>query len=641
MSVYIWAATKDDYSAMRGPCPKGFHVWTKSEWELIINSWVAFAAWNTTGWQNFSTYLKIPAWWYRTWEWASVSWSNDMWYYWTCTQYNSTYNTYSNYGLYFRNTNWLSGISVSTRNWCIWAMIRWIKDVPVEPDSSWTTLISSWDDWIYHSATLWLISMVYSWFVYTIADKNVWATTVYNFNDTMSEANCWKFFQMWNNYPFPYSWTLTTSSTQVDASNYWPGNYYSSSTFITWSSWWDSSQNEDLWWWETWVQQTPRELKSAYIGEYDPYTTFTISWTEQSNMSSGWTYSDWAAWLTAGSTAFDEFFWYSAVRLSAAGIETAEVTQTTPWTLDLSQLWTLTSWDNVMIKFPRRGIKMTKDWSTITLSITNNPHAEAKGFQYYAHSRWTFDSPVSKDYMYLWAFKGYSLDNILKSWSGKGPSVSMDQWSCISHARANDWNDWSAWYDIIWFYQRQYINALYMMKYWNPDSQSVVWAWYTWWTSTRNTWWTVSQTAATYWTSSGTQQVKLFWLEDRRWNVREWVWWMCTDWSKNLYTALSGFVPEIKTASPYANTWTKIQHSSWNCIIAVAWNNEAMFWPTTTAGNTSFNTYYCDYAGVWASNLASAWDYFNRWAYSGAFNIYVWHSTSASSSYVGSRLMYL
>ena len=267
MSVYIWAATWDDYSAMRGPCPKGFHVWTKSEWELIINSWVAFSAWNTTWWANFSTYLKMPAWWYRTWEWASVSWSNDMWYYWTCTQYNSTYNTYSNYGLYFRNSNWLSGISVSSRNWCIWAMIRWIKDVPVEPDSSWTTLISSWEDWIYHSATLWLISMVYSWFVYTIADKNVGATTVYNFNDTLSEANCWKFFQMWNNYPFPYSWTLTTSSTQVNATNYWPGNYYSSSTFITWSSWWDSSQNKDLWWWETWIQQTPKELKSAYIGE--------------------------------------------------------------------------------------------------------------------------------------------------------------------------------------------------------------------------------------------------------------------------------------------------------------------------------------------------------------------------------------
>ena len=46
--------------------------------------------------------------------------------------------------------------------------------------------------------------------------------------------------------------------------------------------------------------------------------TFTISYTEKSDMSSWWTYSDDAAWLTAGSTAFDEFFWYSAVKLNSS-----------------------------------------------------------------------------------------------------------------------------------------------------------------------------------------------------------------------------------------------------------------------------------------------------------------------------------
>lgn len=364
MSVYIWAATWDDYSAMRGPCPKGFHVWTKSEWELIINSWVAFSAWNTTWWANFSTYLKIPAWWYRTWEWASVSWSNDMWYYWTCTQYNSTYNTYSNYGLYFRNSNWLSGISVSTRNWCIWAMIRWIKDVPVEPDSSWTTLISSWEDWIYHSATLWLISMVYSWFVYTIADKNVGATTVYNFNDTMSEANCWKFFQMWNNYQFPYSWTLTTSSTQVNASNYWPGNYYSSSTFITWSSWWDSSQNKDLWWWETWVQQTPKELKSAYLGSYpnDEYIEYKI------RASSEWKVCIPTNWTNhtsrTSSTVWADYNWKIYLDWSYVA--------TVTWTSYAGSIRTLSGWLTAWQEYTVRIEPVTIDyWRALAFSFMN------------------------------------------------------------------------------------------------------------------------------------------------------------------------------------------------------------------------------------------------------------------------------
>ena len=101
--------------------------------------------------------------------------------------------------------------------------------------------------------------------------------------------------------------------------------------------------------------------------------TLTIQWTEKSDMSSGWTYSDGAEWLTAWSSIFDSFFWYSAVRLSAAWVETAEVTQEQswwPWKLDFSQLGTLTSGDNVMIKFPRRWIKMSKSGSVVTLSIT-------------------------------------------------------------------------------------------------------------------------------------------------------------------------------------------------------------------------------------------------------------------------------
>jgi hypothetical protein len=43
--------------------------------------------------------------------------------------------------------------------------------------------------------------------------------------------------------------------------------------------------------------------------------------------------------------------------------------------------------------------------------------------------------------------------------------VSITQQNCINYARANDGNTGSAGYDIIGFYQREFINALYMMKY--------------------------------------------------------------------------------------------------------------------------------------------------------------------------------
>ena len=101
--------------------------------------------------------------------------------------------------------------------------------------------------WIYHNSDLWLISLSSDWTNWiTIADKNLWATTVYNSWDTLSEANCGKYYQWGNNYWFPRTWSVSTSSTKVNARTYWPNNYYSSSTFIT-SDTWDSSNNANLW----------------------------------------------------------------------------------------------------------------------------------------------------------------------------------------------------------------------------------------------------------------------------------------------------------------------------------------------------------------------------------------------------------
>lgn len=84
----------------------------------------------------------------------------------------------------------------------------------------------------------------------TIADKNLWATAVYHYWDALSEANCGYYYQWWNNHGFPWEWSITTSSTQVNASSYWPWKYYNSSTFIIcdYSTNWDSSNNTNLWW---------------------------------------------------------------------------------------------------------------------------------------------------------------------------------------------------------------------------------------------------------------------------------------------------------------------------------------------------------------------------------------------------------
>ena len=101
---------------------------------------------------------------------------------------------------------------------------------------------------IYHSAEKGLISLSTDGSTWTtIADKNLWATTVYNDWDTLSEANCGKYYQRWNNYGFAFTWPTTIANTQINPSDYWPWNYYSSSTFIWGNQWWMSTVNSNLW----------------------------------------------------------------------------------------------------------------------------------------------------------------------------------------------------------------------------------------------------------------------------------------------------------------------------------------------------------------------------------------------------------
>ena len=251
----------DDYSAMQWPCPSGFHVPLNSEWVAVKTIWTALWGWSSD-WTNFGIALKLPFAGYRRNSTAAVRGQGSTGQYWS-----SSIKGYNSSSLYFFSTS-LSDDVETTR--ASGNSVRCFRDSPKMPTSSrtklyWTSIEAGWIFW---SSADWLISLSSdgnNWI--TIQDKNLWATQVWNSWDTLSEDNCGKYYQRWNNYWFPRTWSVTTSSTQVDASAYWPWNYYSSSTFITNSSKWDSTDNGNLWWWVTGVNPMS-ELKNAYIGEY-------------------------------------------------------------------------------------------------------------------------------------------------------------------------------------------------------------------------------------------------------------------------------------------------------------------------------------------------------------------------------------
>ena len=67
---------------------------------------------------------------------------------------------------------------------------------------------------------------------------------------------------------------------------------------------------------------------------------------------------------------------------------------------------------DVMIEFPRRGIRSVKDGNTIRISMTDAPNDP--DFKYYAHQR----GSASKDAFYLGVYGGTIVDNKLRSLSG-------------------------------------------------------------------------------------------------------------------------------------------------------------------------------------------------------------------------------
>lgn len=254
--ISIWSV--QSYAAMQWPCSAWYHIPSKNEWYNVKTIWEALWWWSND-WNNFWIALKLPYAGMRDFSDGDFNYQGSQWYYWAAERSDTEYS----YCLSISS----STIAPSNGSYNANAnSIRPFKDVPVVPpiapsDPWWTSLywthIVDWQVvWILWNADKWIISMRAhagdDWI--TIADKNLWATTVWNSWDTLSEANCGKYYQWGNNYWFDWAWTLSDfSPLQVDASAYWPGNYYSSSTYVFFNRNWDSSINYNLWWWTTWV----------------------------------------------------------------------------------------------------------------------------------------------------------------------------------------------------------------------------------------------------------------------------------------------------------------------------------------------------------------------------------------------------
>lgn len=262
MNVYIGKPIV--VSDMQWPAPDGFHVPLMTEWQWLktIMAWLGLTTWN-----SWRINLHIPFAGRRDFDTAAIKNQGSIGFYWS----SSTSGSDEPYNAQLLDLDTSYAFTDTTSRRANGFSIRCFKNSFEGPTSSWTVINGTlWSAWIFRNQTDWLISITSDWTTwYTIQDKNLWATTVYSDWATLSEANCGKYYQWGNNYWFAWTWSVTTSLTKVDASTYWPWNYYSSSTFISGSVDWSSVYNDNLRWWVSqWTSTKNRELKNDYIWQH-------------------------------------------------------------------------------------------------------------------------------------------------------------------------------------------------------------------------------------------------------------------------------------------------------------------------------------------------------------------------------------
>ena len=125
---------------------------------------------------------------------------------------------------------------------------------------------------------------------------------------------------------------------------------------------------------------------------------------------------------------------------------------------------------DVMIEFPRRGIRISKNADKIiTISMTDDPNNQ--DFTYYAHTLVT----DSVDYFYLGAYNGYlelkGSDYYLRSISGKRPTP-LDNDEPYASYSIEYASNLGPRYGNMGFYQWLYLQVMYLLQYkgnWNSQ----------------------------------------------------------------------------------------------------------------------------------------------------------------------------
>lgn len=356
-----------------------------------------------------------------------------------------------------------------------------------------------------------------------------------------------------------------------------------------------------------------------------------------SNPTSSVTYADDAVGMTAGSSAWDDFFGHYPVLLKN-GVEVGKLQRNNfdkfedGSTADISS----GSAGDAMIAFPRRGLSIKTVGTKIYVSMTDDP--DNADFEYNAHTRGT----TPKDVFYLGVYKGYTASSKLRSLKGKTITANQTIGTFRTQAQAN-----GSGYEQSGFYQLTFRQVMFILKYKTLNSQSAVGMGYVLSSHSAaiesggtEAWGMdcelIKATNPTYMTDQN-HHVKCFGLEDFWGNIWEWIDGLVSDSSRNVLTANSGF---NDSGSGYTNNGNGgVSSNIGNYMSKPQGSTKAGFVAKEVSGSET--TYFCDYTYLYASCVAEFGGNWSNAADTGAFQLTVSDAASSSDAYIAARLMYL
>jgi hypothetical protein len=423
--------------------------------------------WDTLNWlqllwlggcENAMTYLKLPMAGYREYDTTNLDNRWTVWCYWTSTPNDST----TAYILSFNGTD-ISVENSITRS--AWLPIRAFKNTIALPDSTWTVLSwTLWSWWVFWNQTEWLITVTWDWTVgYTIMDKNLWATQVWNYWDAeWQEETCGKTYQWWNNYWFDWDDNLVIldpSHTKRDVTGYWPTNYYSNSYWVAESPWQNSTSNgNDLWWnvsnsTHQECETTPLTISST-VNWFNPSNAGT-EWQVLTKTSTGYNWSAAAKWITVWTTAPSNpsawDLWYDTTSTVLA----LKVYNGSAWQMVWPEVVPITqaAYDALSTAEKNNGkfYLITNASGTISVdwdNVTNKPSLQSKTTIWNAAPStaptevWTFYLDSTNDKLYVAVGTTASTDWLevwSNSWWGNVIAMTQAEYNALTTEEKNDW----------------------------------------------------------------------------------------------------------------------------------------------------------------------------------------------------------